>query len=289
MRLVSAASFYRMPFDEKAHIEDGSFINVRAGLFGVADGVSEAYSPSNPPRKYTGGLTGSQMVSILFCRGGASEGSFSSVEKFLLEVNQNVFVEHLNMGLDPVADDVGGASFAVYKLGQEISILLAGDCYVLVADAKEPLLYTGFDETGYEMEQKDQDAFTLCLGQANGNKGKAWDLYWPKYKEKRIFCANKNIGKGGYATLNGDPALESCWTKVTVEWTSSLEFILLLTDGLLPPSETCPGKQKILAQTLRSFTGREASLPLLNGEIGLKRRSRRSPISADGRKAPLWN
>ncbi|MDO8530240.1 MAG: hypothetical protein Q7S10_02430 [bacterium] len=119
-----------------------------------------------------------------------------------------------------------------------------------MARDQECALYAGFDAAGHAMEQKDQDAFTACLAQAGGNKGKAWDLYWPQYTQKRIFCANKNIGKGGYATLDGGDGLKDCWTKVKLEWTPSLRFILLLTDGLIPPSEAVPGKEKDLARKL---------------------------------------
>lgn len=126
MGLVSASSFYRMPFDKRAYIEDGSFINARAGLFGVADGVSEAYSPSNPALKY-GELTSGQMVTSMFCQKGVDKNPSSSAEKFLLEVNHNVFIEHQNMGRNPASDDVGGASFVVCKISDEgITLLLGG-------------------------------------------------------------------------------------------------------------------------------------------------------------------
>ena len=50
--------------------------------------------------------------------------------------------------------------------------------------------------------------------------------------------------------MDGGNGLNNCWTKIKLKWISSLKFILLLTDGLIPPSEAGPGEEKTLAQKL---------------------------------------
>lgn len=57
MKLISVP-FYRMPSEEKAYRGDRLCVNDDIGLYLVADGVSEAYSPSHPLLMYPGGLTG---------------------------------------------------------------------------------------------------------------------------------------------------------------------------------------------------------------------------------------
>jgi len=250
MRLVSASSFYRTTFDEKAYIEDGSFVNARAKLFGVADGASEAYSSSNPPIKY-GGLTSGQMVTNIFCQGGMDENAASSIEKFLLEVNHNILIEHENMGLNPGSDDVGGASFVVCKInGEGITLVFGGDCFTLLKNKEGLSLFTGFDEAAFRVEDENDKAYAKCLQLAEGKKDLAWDIYWAEYKVKRLRTSNRNIGNGGFATLNGDPTLKDCWKIEKIRVSSSPQFVLLGSDGLLPSQAMNPKYRKEMTAKL---------------------------------------
>ncbi|MDO8530241.1 MAG: hypothetical protein Q7S10_02435 [bacterium] len=118
MKLPVAQSFFRPPYHEKDPVEDGFFINSAARLYGVADGVSEAYSPSNPCAKYYGEFTGGQIAARSFCLAGCSAQPTSAVEQFAVDANGRVLGSHLHHGKDPNGgDDVGGASFAACKLG----------------------------------------------------------------------------------------------------------------------------------------------------------------------------
>ncbi|MEK7072712.1 MAG: hypothetical protein AAB969_04025, partial [Patescibacteria group bacterium] len=60
--MYSAKTFYRAAFDPKVNREDGCFTNESLKFYGVTDGNSAAFSPSNPQDKYVGGLTGGQMI-----------------------------------------------------------------------------------------------------------------------------------------------------------------------------------------------------------------------------------
>lgn len=264
MKLLSASSFYRMPFDQSAHIEDGSFINARARLFGVADGVSEAYSPSNPPLMYERlyesyfherGITSGQMVTSLFAGNGASLLPTYSAEEFLLGVNNRVLAMHCKMNRNPLkGDDVGGASFCVCKICDKlITLIFGGDCFALVKTEEGYQFFSNFDEAAFRVEDEDNKAYAKYLQQAEGKKGVAWDLYWPEYRAKRIRTSNKNVGSGGFATLNGDPALKECWSVKQISLSSDPYSLLLGTDGLLPSHKTDPKNRSALAKELGSI------------------------------------
>jgi len=80
--------------------------------------------------------------------------------------------------------------------------------------------------------------YAVCLEQTKtkekpeGDKGEAWNLYYQRYRAKREKYANRLIGQGGYASLNGDPALEICWIKDCQEVYPG-DKIILETDGFL--------------------------------------------------------
>jgi hypothetical protein len=99
------------------------------------------------------------------------------------------------------------------------------------------------------VEDEDNKAYARYLQQAEGKKDIAWDLYWSEYKAKRLRTSNKNVGNGGFATLNGDPALKECWSVKQISLLSNPRFILLGTDGLLPSHKTDPAN-KGLAEEL---------------------------------------
>lgn len=233
---ISVSSFYRSPSDKKAFIEDGSFVNFNARLFGVVDGNSEAYSPSYPPLIYPGGLTSGQMVAREFCFAGVNAGKEGKAEEAILSANRRILLNHQLMKADPAKEDVGGATFAICQIkDDEIVFIVGGDCFVLWNDVAGSHFVIGFDEAASKVESEDSAAYEECLKKAGGDKGLAWDFYFPAYQAKRIRYANKNVGGGGHASLNGNPALENCWRKFTLRSTLP-EWIILGTDGLVPLS-----------------------------------------------------
>jgi len=241
MRLTSVSSFYRNAYNTNAKIEDGCFINNHAKIFGVTDGNSAAFSPSNPPLLYNG-LTGAQMVNVVLTRELANIFYNNILEEFLLTANREVFSCHGEKGQNPMkGDDVGGACFAFCQPTEEgLKIILGGDCFIFLEAKQGPFFYTGFDKDAFEIEKRDQMHFNECKEKVGGDIGKAWDLYYPIYRNKRIACKNRNIGKGGDASLNGDPELDNCWKQVFIPWNDEPRLVILGTDGLLPPTEIYP-------------------------------------------------
>lgn len=228
--------FYRSPSDEEAIREDAPFANNEVGLFLVADGDSAAYCPNHPSARYSCcGLTGGQVASMMLVANAAAQMMSFDSYVFLRQVNEGVRQMHLTIGKDPCnGDDVGGASFAICRILENVVLTrLGGDCFKLWKDKAGFHFLNGFDEAARQVEEADINAFGECLEQASGNKGEAWNLYWPRYRAKRVRYANKSIGKGGWATLNGDPALLECLTLDRMTLTNGNEWILLGSDGML--------------------------------------------------------
>lgn len=241
-QLITAESFYRFPSNGNAHREDTSFINPSSKLFGVADGNSAAYSPSHPPLIYPYGLTGGAMASSVFSWYGLQASSNVAIRYFVLTASAKVLWQHLSMHKSPIrGDDVGGASFSVCKLNDDtLNLIVAGDCFLVVKRSNRFEFWHGFDEAAFLTEQEDNMAgYAVCLEQTKtpekpeGDKGLAWDMYYPNYQAKRLRCANKNIGYGGYASLNGDSALANCWVDESVVLEDDVLWVLLGSDGLL--------------------------------------------------------
>lgn len=252
------------PFYRKASAttpkEDGIAINMEAGLFVVSDGVSGPYSPSNSGIKYQGGITGGQMVTKTICDYVASG---SDIDKVLTDANRAVLANHLASGKDPAKEAVAGASVAACQVGHhEIKLILIGDCFVLYRDDKGFHFLTNFNQAAFDFEDRGNEAFAKCLQEAEGNKGRAWDLYFSYFSEKQFFRANKNIGNGGHAVLNGNPDLSQCYTIETISLLSSLKWILLGTDGLLATVSTNPKNRDAFIQQLGQMYS-EGGLPAI--------------------------
>lgn len=233
----------------KGPVEDGYAVNNRLNMFAVCDGVSGPYSPSNPKLIYEGGLTGGQMVKEELLN-AIKFVNFARAQSILRLANSRVLVKHLRKGEDPEKEAVAGACTSVCEISVGIAkFIVVGDCFVEWKDNDGFHFLTNFDWVALEFERKGDAAFEKCLKEAGGDKGKAWDLYFPYFSEKQYFRANKNLGKGGHAMLNGDFAIEECWTKKEI-FLSKTEWILLGTDGLLPGAEFLLGHWETLSQEL---------------------------------------
>lgn len=234
----------------KGPIEDGYAINKNGkNTVAVCDGVSGPYSPSNPPLIYNGGLTGGQMVRKELVKTIESV-NFASAQSVLRLVNSRVLTNHLRKGKDPEKEAVAGACVSVCEISAGIAkFIVVGDCFVEWKDDDGFHFLTNFDRAALEFERKGDEAFEKCRKEAGGNIKKAWGLYFPYFSDKQFFRANKNLGKGGHAMLNGDFAMEECWTKKEI-FLSKTKWILLGTDGLLPGAEFLFEHWETLAQEL---------------------------------------
>jgi|SRR3989344_2456206 len=246
---LSAKPFYR-PASSGSPSEDGVVINEKAGFFAVCDGVSGPYSPSNPGLQYEGGITGGQMVSKTICGQFTNALLGKGVEHVLSLANRMVLESHLSMHKNPKEEAVAGACAAACHVGNgQALMVLIGDCFVFYKNDKGFHFLTNFDQAAFDFEEKGNEAFVQCLQKAGGDKKAAWDLYFPYFSHKQFFRANKNLGAGGHAVLNGDSALLHCWTAEGTEL-SGLEWMLLGTDGLLTADSINPKNRKQLEKEL---------------------------------------
>ena len=255
MRLVSTASYYRRASDQKSTLEDGCFMNERLGFFGVFDGVSAAYSPSNPPLRYPrSSFTGGQAAVSAACVVGMSLSERRPVKSSAALMNEKVLKIHKCVGKDSAVDDVGGAGFALCQADEDgIEFLVGADCGVFYLDKNGPHFFSGFDEAAQKVEEEDEANFKRHL-EEQGSVGKAWDAYFSAYRMKRLTYINKQV-EGGFASLNGDPALERCWTYRRVSSNERPGLVLLMTDGALPPAKTVTSRRKELERDLSRLLG----------------------------------
>lgn len=241
--MFSVNSFYR-PASSGGQREDYAAINESAGIFAAFDGVSGSYSPSKPPLDYGDGETGGSWVArqaadIIFHAAPPCDIDF-----LLLDANRRVLHKHMELGKDPKKEAVAGACFAACQLHEPfVSLYLAGDCFALYRNRTGVHFINDFDQAAVELEEAGKMVFGECLRltkdsqHPHGDIGRAHDLRFPYTCARQHFRANKNIGKGGHAILNGDPELEACWTTRAVN-NIGLKWMLLGTDGLLPSSFT---------------------------------------------------
>ena len=243
---MSATRFYR-PASSGTPQEDRTAINLEKNIFVVCDGVSGPYSPSNPGIKYEGGLTGGQMVSKTIC--DAINGPAVDLVEILRDANVKVLTNHLGVGKNPLKDAVAGASgVACQIVDKKMKIITFGDAFALYK-RKDFRFLTNFDQAAFNFEENGNTAFETCLKDAGGDKGKAWDLYFDYFSKKQFFRANRNLGHGGHAALNGNPVFMECCTTAILDL-AGLDWVLLGSDGLLTAKSTDPKNVEVFAQEL---------------------------------------
>lgn len=236
--------FYR-PASRGSPREDTAAVNECLGIYLVADGVSGPYSPSNPPHKYLGDMTGGQMVSSVL-KETIESISAKNLYSALEQANERVLSCHRKIGKDPLKEAVAGACVAACQIKQEkLAFTVAGDSWVFWRKSAGACCISNFDLAAFELEEAGDKEFERCKSEA-GSIGKAWDLYYPYFSSKQFTRANRNLRMGGHAMLNGDPAFLDCYRHISIPH-SGISWIVLCTDGLLPKSTTHPDNQNVLA------------------------------------------
>lgn len=270
---MKTLSFYRKPSNKGAPQEDAYFLNHFAELFGVADGVSQAYSPSNPPVLYDGRTSG-QVASACFAFAGMRS---TNIEGLISLASENLYSMHRSHGRSRQTDDVGAACFAACALSQDmINVLIAGDCFVLTKERTGGYRYlSGFDDACTRMHAEAEAACTACkeialsadpdaweryfpaymdsIGNVthamanaakddyfrykavavSGGKVSMWDLYYHIFRARKMRTHNVNMGQGGHAVLNGDSRALECATRFSAP-RDNTQWILIGTDGMMP-------------------------------------------------------
>lgn len=236
---LSAKPFYRSPFNPKAHREDGYAINKDAKIALISDGVSGPFV--GEPEDYGGRKSGGKVVTDIVCEKVSGAKAPCSVYDLLLEANTDVRQKHEAMGKDLAKQAVAGASVAACQITDcEAVLILIGDTTVFFEDMGGFGAFTNFNQAAHSLEEAGCQFFEACKRFAPMVLVQPWMLYRPFFEAKQFFRANKhtNAGEhiagvnGGHAMLNGDPALERCWTLRHLSL-SLMKWILLVTDGLL--------------------------------------------------------
>lgn len=237
----SAAPFYRPHSNERAHREDGYATNDEAGIFLVTDGVSEPYV--GEPCDYGNGKSGGEVVSrIIRSQIIIAEAPFD-ICKLLLQANAAILQKHESMGRDPAKQAVAGACVAACQIGEHEAIfVVVGDAGVLWEDQEGSHFLTNFDAAAHALEEAGNEFFEACKHYAAMVGAQPWGLYRPFFDAKQFYRANRHTEdcggyhvpgrNGGHGMVNGNPAVQSCWTVKCIN-PSKVKWILLLTDGLL--------------------------------------------------------
>ena len=237
----SAVPFYRPPSNESACREDGHFIDEKAGIVVVTDGVSEPYV--GKPCDYGLGRSGGTVVSTIICNAVSGAKTPCDLLELLLEANTAVFHQHASMGRDPARQAVAGACVAACQISEhEATFVVVGDAGVLWEDQEGSHFLTNFNTAAHVLEEAGNEFFEACKHYAAMVGAQPWGLYRPFFDAKQFYRANRHTEdcdgyhipgrNGGHGMVNGNPAVQSCWTVKCIN-PSKVKWILLLTDGLL--------------------------------------------------------
>ena len=213
-------------------IED--FILAVHPFYGAMDGFSAGYNKDNPPLKYRESLTGGQIVPRIVQATFSNASPERSLQDVLSEANRNVAIVHTERGLLlEQSETLGSATFAISKVGKEITtIIQGGDCFALWKTKN------GFGITRNQIFRHDleiKEEIRRLMKKHNGDRTEMWREILPFMNQKRKERINKN--KNGYAVLNGQKKFWNCCFKTDIP-TSELIYILLFSDGLVPFQRT---------------------------------------------------
>lgn len=213
--------------------EDGFIIN--EPFFGVVDGFSPPYSPTNPKILFNG-LSGGEMVRRQIQSVFYSAHPLVPLDQLLLLANDKIRLTQAQYGI--YNDNPGllaGASFVFAKIEQEIiQIIQGGDCLAVWLLSSGEINST--DNQAYAHVTDNLNTIKKLMKRNQGNRRKMWDEFLPILSERRNQDCNRPTEKG-YAVLNGDPTVEQYWQTIIVP-TEEVEKMILFSDGLIQYEET---------------------------------------------------
>ena len=226
--------------------EDGAILFYP--FFGVLDGVSEPYSPGNPPRIFNGGVSGGALVSRVVERQFARMSPRFSTYQAVIEVNKALWRKQRRRGAMLDGGQLAGASFAVAKVaGDWITIIQGCDAFALwvtrdgrvemtgaqnkvsetfLNDKIDKIMQEVADERGLDLETVDDAA-------RNEIRAEMFDRFYPTLVETRREYVNNPTLRDGYGLLNGQPELEMKWFNINLP-RSEVRSLLFFTDGMVP-------------------------------------------------------
>ncbi len=198
--------------------------------FGVTDGISGVYLPSESPRLFnerTGGQLVSHIISQHFglaFKGESLEEILQGANEMVREINGEAKISLEEPGFLP------SAAFAVASINDRgIDIVQAGDS-LAIWQMKDGTI-GGTSNKTYNYEKELLRIIAELMEKHQRNRQKMWEEFRPILIEKRR--VNINTKQGGFSLLNGQSDPERFWQKFTFS-KSEIHLLVLFSDGLVP-------------------------------------------------------
>ncbi len=226
--------------------EDGMILS--PPFFGVLDGVSAPYSPSNPPKMFNRGASGGEFASRLIERQFARLPHLFSVRRAVLEANRALWRRQSKRGATPHGGELAGASFAIAKIaGDWVEIVQGCDAFALwvtrdgrveMTGAQNKISETSLNDKVVELmhevaDERGLDLETVDDAARNEIRAEMFDRFYPTLVETRREYVNNPTLRDGYGLLNGQPELEMKWFNINLP-RSEVRSLLFFTDGMVP-------------------------------------------------------
>lgn len=203
----------------------------------AGDGVSGFHSPNVPNRMFKAPsgaeISGAQLVGSRVLEAFRCPGDLTLAD-VLRQANNTVASDAHQHGISiERPDDLPAMDFAAAEVDRKVTTVNhAGDCGAVWRLRSGHI--NGTPNQCLEFDRRVQPKFQAIKN--SKGMGAAWNEIEPDFRQARLDLTNFNMARGGYATLNGQPNLPKCWTRV--EFTigddpSSIKVLILFTDGLI--------------------------------------------------------
>lgn len=197
--------------------------------YGVVDGVSGLYLPSEGPKMFdgkTGGQLASSVVSWIFTCAG-KENSLSDILReatFLLQEH----IERNGLSLfEP--ETLPSAAFAIAHINEtHVSVINGADS--LAVWQKEDGTVSGTPNQMFAYEGRQIDRVAELMKKHQGNRQRMWEEFRPLLVADRRANINK---ENGYAVINGQLQFKRAAQNFTLE-KKKMKLLILFTDGFIP-------------------------------------------------------
>jgi len=205
-------------------------------FFGVADGVSGLYLPSEGPRLFDGLSGGAMAAETLFntIRFASSSLSLSKVIAF---ANRNINKKQKEIDLAYLA----GAVFSIAKIkNKRIEILQCGNCFALWETISGVVGIT--ENQTFRHDSKALRIIAKLMKKHHGNRNAMWREFFPILAKMKRHDINR---PGGYGILNGEISAPNFFTNFFLH-RKEIKILLLFSNGLINYLDSQPGEKSWL-------------------------------------------
>ncbi|MDP2966814.1 MAG: protein phosphatase 2C domain-containing protein [bacterium] len=203
-------------------------IIIRPPFFGVADGVSGLYLPSEGPILFEG-QSGGQMTAETLLQTVAATSPSDPLEEVIIRANTTIWQKQKHLGFYETGqiELLAGTTFAIAKIEMEkIEIIQCGDCFALWVTNNEVGITK--NQSFHHVTEALKTIATL-MEKHKGSREKMWQEFGPILTIMRRRDVNKECG---YGLLNGQPESKDLWQRFILR-REEISLLLLFTDGLV--------------------------------------------------------